>query len=67
MQKNVGSLDQTIRYVVAILLVMLAVFLPVAWSWVFLVPAAILAFTAATGWCGLYRLFGIKTCPIEKK
>ena len=66
MKKNVGNLDQTIRYIVAISLVLLAVFLPPTWSWVFLIPAAILAFTAAVSWCGLYRLFGIQTCPIDK-
>ena len=66
MVKNVGNLDQTIRYMVAIVLVLLAVFLPFSWRWVLLVPAALLAFTAAIAWCGLYRLFGIQTCPIDK-
>ena len=62
MKQNVGKLDQTIRYIAAIVLVVLAIVLSIWWL---LIPAVILAFTAAVSWCGLYRLFGIKTCKVN--
>lgn len=67
MKTNVGKFDQTIRYVAAIILVIIAVIIEASWSWFLLIPAVILALTAAIGWCGLYKLFGINTCKIDTK
>jgi len=64
MQNNVGKIDQTVRYVIAVILIVLAIILEIWWL---LIPAIILGFTAAVSWCGLYKLFGINTCKFDKK
>ncbi len=71
MNRNVGQIDQTIRYILAIILVLIAVFgnnyfQSPYFLWL-LVPAVILGFTAAVSWCMVYRLFGIDTCDFDKK
>lgn len=63
MKQNVGKVDQAIRYILAIIFVVLAVVFNVLWL---LIPAVILAFTAAVNFCGFYKLFGINTCKIDK-
>ncbi|MFP4287467.1 MAG: DUF2892 domain-containing protein [Candidatus Izemoplasmataceae bacterium] len=67
MKNNVGKFDQTVRYIIAIILVIIAVVIEAAWAWLLLIPAVILALTAAIGWCGLYKLFGINTCKFDSK
>lgn len=62
MKQNVGKVDQAVRYIVAIILVILAIVLDTLWL---LIPAVILAFTAAVNFCGLYKVFGINTCKIN--
>ncbi len=62
MKQNVGKVDQAIRYILAIIFVILAVVLNILWL---LIPAVILAFTAAVSFCGVYKLFGINTCKID--
>jgi|AntRauTorckE6833_2_1112554.scaffolds.fasta_scaffold00356_9 heme/copper-type cytochrome/quinol oxidase subunit 2 len=58
MQGNVGKTDQMIRYVLAIVLIAVSIFTEIYWI---LIPAIIVGFTAATSWCGLYKLLGIDT------
>lgn len=62
MKQNVGKVDQAVRYILAIILVILAIILDTLWL---LIPAVILAFTAAVSFCGLYKLFGVNTCKIK--
>jgi heme/copper-type cytochrome/quinol oxidase subunit 2 len=62
MKQNVGKVDQAVRYILAIILVILAIILDTLWL---LIPAVILAFTAAVSFCGLYKLFGVNTCKID--
>lgn len=64
LKKNVGKIDQIIRYLIAAVLIVLAIVLPLYWL---LIPAAISLFTAIFSFCGLYNLFGINTCKIEEK
>ncbi len=69
MKKNVGKTDQTIRYVLAIVFIVIATlgnaqFESRHFLWL-LIPAVILGFTASISWCGLYRIFGINTCQID--
>lgn len=71
MRKNVGTTDQTIRYVLAIIFVVVAVignaqFESRHFLWL-LIPAVILGFTAAISWCGFYKVFGIDTCSNDKE
>jgi hypothetical protein len=62
MKQNVGKVDQAVRYIAAIIFVVLAVVLDILWL---LIPAVILAFTAAVNFCALYKIFGINTCKIN--
>ena len=57
MNKNVGTADKTVRYVLA------AVFLAlgILYSYWWLIGTAIMLITAFTSWCGIYAVLGIKT------
>ena len=66
MKHNVGMLDRGIRILVG--LALLAVFFmadgPARWvGLVGLVPLG----TAAAGWCPLYALLGLSTCPAQQQ
>jgi hypothetical protein len=59
MNKNIGTLDRTLRIVVGLALIALAATATVGvWGWVGGVPLA----TGLLGWCPAYSLFGVKTC-----
>ena len=59
MNKNVGTLDRTLRVIVGLALIALSVTgILGPWGWVGIVPLA----TALLGWCPAYTLVGIKTC-----
>jgi len=62
MKKNVGKTDKIIRYTIAAVLTLVAV---LTQTWWLLIIALAAAVTAFVGFCGLYRVFGIGTCPIE--
>jgi hypothetical protein len=66
MQVNMGTLDKWIR--AALVVVLLGVgFVVENWiQWVFYGFAVMLTVTIFTGFCGIYRLFGIQTCPLKK-
>lgn len=62
MAKNESNTDRIIRVVLAVVLVVLAFYLNLWWLGVIaLVPLG----TAAIGFCPLYRIFGISTCPVK--
>ena len=59
MNKNVGTLDRTLRIGVGLALVALAATgIAGPWGWIGIVPLA----TGMLGWCPAYTLFGLKTC-----
>jgi hypothetical protein len=62
--KNVGGIDKILRIVIGLALIAWVLFLggPV-WAWVGVVPLA----TGLMGWCPLYSVVGIRTCPAENK
>lgn len=62
MDQNVGFKDKIIRYILAAIFITLGIIHSYYWF----IPAAIMLFTATIGWCGLYKLFGINTCPVTK-
>lgn len=65
MQKNIGRTDAIIRYLVALLIAVL-IYTQVLTGILAIVLgifAAVMVFTALIGWCGLYTIFGIRTCP----
>ncbi|MCX5779553.1 MAG: DUF2892 domain-containing protein [Firmicutes bacterium] len=57
MVKNVGPTDKIIRYVLAVVFIVLAIKV----SWIFWILAVIAAGTAFFGTCGIYQLLGIST------
>lgn len=66
MQVNMGTLDKWIRAVLVVILVGVGLFVEDWYQWVFYGFAAMLTVTIFTGFCGIYRLFGIQTCPLKK-
>jgi hypothetical protein len=60
MTMNEGTVDRIVRIAVGLLLVGLAMAGTIgAWGYVGLVPLA----TGAYGFCPLYSMLGIRTCP----
>lgn len=68
MKTNVGATDKIIRFILAALFIVLIVteLVTGTWAWVLGIVAAAMVITALIGFCGLYALFGIKTCPTKK-
>jgi len=66
MKKNVGKKDAQIRYGVAVVSLILAWLLPTLRTPLLIFGVA-MAITAYVGLCGLYKLVGINTCPIDKQ
>jgi hypothetical protein len=69
MKKNVGKTDKMIRVILALLLAVLVITGVVEGTLgiVLIVVAAILLFTTFVGFCGLYTVLGISTCPVKSK
>lgn len=67
MTLNEGTTDRIIRVVVGVVIIVaFAVFLPGAYKWwaaVGLVPLI----SGITGFCGLYTLLGMNTCPLKSE
>jgi len=62
MKSNVGGIDRTVRIVVGLVLIALAVTGTVGvWGWLGMVPLA----TGLVGWCPPYAMFGINTCKVK--
>jgi hypothetical protein len=66
MAKNEGTLDRVIRGVIGLVAVLaaLAVGAGSAAGLVLLAVAVIMLATAALGFCPLYRVLGLRTCPM---
>lgn len=63
MKANVGGIDRIARIVFGLVLIALAATGTIgAWGWIGLVPLA----TGAIGFCLLYPLIGLSTCPLKK-
>lgn len=62
MKTNEGTLDRAMRVIAGIVLLALLYTGTIGiWGWVGLVPLL----TGAIGWCPLYTVLGIKTCPVK--
>lgn len=62
MQKNVGAQDKKIRYIVGVVMFLLGLYYG---SWLFTILGLVIVVTAYIGFCGLYKIFGINTCPVK--
>ncbi|WP_379970925.1 DUF2892 domain-containing protein [Ectobacillus sp. sgz5001026] len=63
--KNVGSTDKVIRYIIGVVLLSLLFIIPSNLKYIGLL-GLVPILTAAFGFCPLYAIFGIKTCPVKK-
>jgi hypothetical protein len=62
MKTNEGTIDRIVRIAVGILLLALTYNNTIgAWGWIGVVPLL----TGAIGWCPLYTLLGVNTCPAK--
>lgn len=68
MKKNMGSADRIVRILIALLAAYLyyAGIVTGTWGIVLIVVSVIFLLTSAVGFCPLYAVFGIKTCPVKK-
>ncbi|MCX8087300.1 MAG: DUF2892 domain-containing protein [Rhodocyclaceae bacterium] len=62
MKTNVGGIDKILRIVVGLALIVWAIMGGPVWAWVGIVPLA----TGLIGFCPLYPLLGINTCPTKQ-
>lgn len=65
MKKNVGTIDAVIRFVIAVVISIL-IYTKVLTGTLAVVlglAGGALLLTGLIGWCGLYTLLGIRTCP----
>ncbi len=69
MKTNVGKTDRLVRIILALLISTLyfANVITEMLGVVLMFIAAILLITAIVGFCGLYQIFGINTCPRKEK
>jgi hypothetical protein len=63
MEENVGLADRMLRFVFAIIFIILGF----KYSWWWFLPAAIALITGLLGWCGLYTLLKCNTCTPTMK
>ncbi len=62
--KNVGGIDKILRIIVGLGLIAIVFIGPqTPWGWLGIVPLV----TGLFGFCPLYTLIGLNTCPIKKK
>lgn len=68
MKKNIGSIDKSIRLIIAVVLVAsyFAGLVTGSWGILALVVAAVMALTSLVNFCPLYGLFGINTARKTK-
>jgi len=62
MKSNVGGIDRILRIVVGLALVAWALMGGPVWAWIGAVPLA----TGLVGFCPVYPLLGMNTCPMKK-
>jgi|FaiFalFF_MnMetaG_3_1042247.scaffolds.fasta_scaffold22183_1 hypothetical protein len=65
--RNVGTWDRAARVVLALVLAYLATRTGGGWAWVAGLAALVAALTAVVGYCPLYALLGIRTCPAPRQ
>lgn len=67
MNRNESNLDRIVRLVIAAVAVgaAAAVGIGTVGGIVLLVVAAVMVVTAAVGFCPLYAVFGVSTCPVR--
>ena len=63
MTTNMGGTDRILRIVLGLALIVMTLTGVIgAWGWLGLIPLA----TAAFGFCPLYKMLGMNTCPMKQ-
>jgi len=64
MPRNEGTIDRALRIIAGLVLLALVFVGPqTAWGWIGLVPLA----TGLLGYCPLYSVLGLNTCPMKSR
>lgn len=63
MKFNVGGIDRILRILAGLALVAWAALGGPVWAWIGVVPLV----TGSIGFCPLYPLLGLNTCPMKKE
>jgi len=63
---NEGHSDRVLRATFGVVLLASAWVTTGWWQWAGLIFGSVLLLTGLTGFCGLYALLGISTCPVSK-
>lgn len=64
MKSNVGGIDRILRIVIGLALIALTLTGIIGvWGWIGVVPLL----TAGMGFCPLYTVLGLSTCPMKSK
>jgi uncharacterized membrane protein YuzA (DUF378 family) len=67
MTKNIGAIDRITRAVLGAIFVLSFFFLKSSlFKIILLIFGIVPVFTAITGFCGLYKVLGISTCPLKE-
>lgn len=68
MKKNMGTADIIVRLLVAAVIAILYFTNVISGTvgLVLLILGGVFVFTSAIGFCPLYAIFGISTCPVKK-
>ncbi len=62
MTRNEGTIDRALRIILGLILLSLVFVGPqTAWGWIGIVPLA----TGLIGFCPLYKIIGLNTCPLK--
>jgi amino acid transporter len=66
--RNVGTIDRIMRLVAGVVLggVFLAGIVAAPSSYVLAVLAVVMLATAALGYCPIYAILGVRTCPLQR-
>lgn len=63
MKTNVGGIDRVLRVMLGAVLIALTLMDTIGpWGWIGVVPLS----TAALGFCPLYAVLGLNTCPTQR-
>lgn len=63
MKTNEGTIDRAMRVIAGLVLIGLTLTGNIGvWGWIGVVPLA----TGALGWCPLYSMLGLNTCPMKR-
>lgn len=68
MPTNIGGIDRVVRLAIGLALIAFAIpigFAPTGWNWIGWIGIVPLV-TATFGFCPLYTMLGVSTCPAKR-